>query len=185
MNNKFEEQLNAFTTALVTELPVINESVAMNARALIVDRIINEGKTPRGSLGNYSNHELPAFFFNGKSLNSGGDAAIEKAKKEHRGLSYLEFREANSRPTDHVTTSFSGDTWKDVGVVKQVVDGNKIITTVGAKNTKNRSGKSTDDILSYLGERYGDLLEATKEEENKLATTYDVMIQGLIDKTFS
>lgn len=183
-NSQFEQKLNAFSLALTTQLPVINESVAMNARALIFDRIVNEGKTPNGSLGSYSNHELPAFFFTGKSLNSGGDAAVEKAKKEHRGLSYLDFREANNRPTNHVTTSFSGETWKDVGVIKQVVDGAKITTTVGAKNTKNRSGKTTDDILSYLGDRYGDILETTKEEGEKLAHTYDVMIQELIDKNF-
>ncbi len=73
---------------------------------------------------------------------------------------------------------------KDIGVVKNVVDGNKIVTTVGAKNTKDRDGKSTEDILGYNADRYGDLLTVNTTEEKQLANTYDVKLQELINKHF-
>ena len=186
---EFKAAQQQFNQALLIELPRINESVAKNAYALLRDRIINEGKKGDGSsLGKYSDTELPLFFYKGKSLNAGGDKAIEKAKKERRGLSYEDFREANNRPVDHVTTNFSGQTWKDIGVVKQQVQGGTIITTVGAKNTIARTSGNktidTDTILSGLGDRYGDLLQVSQTEEELLANTYDAELQKLIDKFF-
>jgi hypothetical protein len=184
-NGQFKQKLDAFTKALVIEMPRINESVAMNAYALVKDRVINEGEIGTGkNLGGYSTNELPTFFFKGKSLNQGGEKAVEKAKKEHKGLSYKDWRSANNLETDHVSLSFTGQMWKDIGVTKQVVDGNKIITTVGAKNTKNRDGKTTDDILGFNADRYGDVLTVNKTEETLIARTYDVMLQQLIDKNF-
>jgi hypothetical protein len=182
---QFSNQLKQFSAALVQELPRINESVAMNAFAMVRDRVVNEGKKGDGSsLGTYSDNELPLFFYTGKALNKDGEAAVEKAKKAKKGLSYEDWREANNRPVDRVTISFSGDTWKDTGVVKELIDGNKVNTTIGAKNTKDRGGKSTDDIMSYNQDRYGDYLIASKEEEKKLAVTYDRLLQQLIDKSF-
>ncbi len=183
--SEFNDKLNAFTKALIIEMPRINESVAMNAYGMVKDRVINEGQIGTGKdLGAYSTNELPTFFFKGKSLNQGGEKAITKANKENKGLSYKDWRNANSLETDHISTSFTGQMWKDIGVTKQLVEGNKIITTVGAKNTKNRDGKTTDDILGFNAERYGDLLTVNQTEEKLIAHTYDVMLQQLIDKNF-
>lgn len=185
MPNQFKQKLDAFSKVLVTEMPRINESVAINAYALVKDRVINEGQDGKGKdLGGYSTNELPTFFYNGKSLNSGGEKAIAKAKKEKKGLSYKDFRAANNLQTDHVSLSFTGQMWNDVGVVKQLVEGNKIVTVVGAKNTKNRNGKTTDDLLEYNADRFGDFLTVNIEEEKRLTHTYDVMLQQLIDKNF-
>lgn len=190
MASDFGNKIQKFTSVLIDEMPRINESVALNAYALVRDRIINKGTTGTGKdLGGYSENPLPLFFYKGKSLNSSGEAAIEKAKKEHRGLSYKDFREANKRPTDHVTLNFSGDMWKDIGVVKQVVSGTKIVTVIGAKNTKSRTSGSrsvtTDDIMEGHYDHYGDFLEVNDQEEELLARTYDAKLQELINKTFS
>jgi hypothetical protein len=187
--NQFDDKLNKFRALLAAEVPAINERIALNAYDMASTRVINSGVDGDGNqLGSYSENELPLFFYTGKSLNKAGEAAVEKAKKAGKGLSYKDFREANNRPTDHVTLSFSGDMWKDIGVVKQIVDANKIVTVVGAKNTKTRkSGKktlSTDDILDGNKERYGDFLEVNAEEEKKLLNTYDVYLQQLINKVF-
>ena len=184
--NQFKQKLDSFSKALLIEMPRINESVALNAYAIVKDRVINEGQNGSGkSLGNYSTNELPLFFYSGRSLNQGGEKAIAKAKKEKKGLSYKDWRNANNLETDHVSLSFTGQMWKDIGVVKQIVEGNKIITTVGAKNTKNREGKTTDDLMGYNGDRFGDFLTANKSEEELLAHTYDVKLQELIDKHFN
>lgn len=185
-SDQFKQKLDSFTRALVIEMPRINESVALNAYALVKDRVLNDGQDGTGkNLGGYSTNELPTFFYEGKSLNQGGDRAIAKAKKEKKGLSYKDWRNANNLETDHVSLSFTGQMWKDIGVVKQLVDGNKIITTVGAKNTKNRDGKTTDDLMGFNANRFGDFLTANKSEEQSLANTYDTMLQELIDKHFN
>ena len=186
---EFKNNLEQFHQRLLVELPRINEAIAHNAYALVRDRIINDGKKGDGSsLGGYSKNELPLFFYKGKSLNAGGEKAIEKAKKENKGLSYHDFREANNRPTDHKTFSFSGQTWRDVGVIKQVVENGTITTTVGAKNTVSRTSGNktidTDTILEGLKEQSGDFLTVTKQEEDLLARTYDAELQKLIDKFF-
>lgn len=186
---EFNNRIEQFQRALLIELPRINESIALNAIAQVKDRIINDGKNSKGaSLGTYSKNELPLFFYKGKSLNSGGEEAIAKAKKAGKGLSYNDFREANNRPTDHITTNFSGQMWKDVGVVKQIEDGGKTVTTVAAKNTINRTSGNktidTDTILSGNADRYGDIFEVSTEEEKRLANTYDYELQKLIDIYF-
>ena len=186
---EFKAKQQQFNQALLTELPRINESIAKNAYALIRDRIINEGKKGDGSsLGKYSDTELPLFFYKGKSLNAGGEKAIEKAKKERRGLSYEDFREANNRPTDHKTFNFSGQMWRDIDVIKQQVQGGVIITTVGAKNTIARTSGNktidTDTIMEGLRDQSGDFLAVSQSEEDLLAITYDTELQKLIDKHF-
>lgn len=188
-NESFKERINKFSSLLIDEMPRINEAVALNAYALVRDRIINDGTNGNGvSLGTYSENELPLFFYSGKSLNAGGEAAVAKAKKDGKGLSYKDFREANNRPTNHITLNFSGQMWKDIGVVKQIVSSTKIVTVVGAKNTINRSsGKksiTTDDILDGNRERFGDFLEVNDSEQDELVTTYDTLLQKLIDKSF-
>ncbi|MDQ3048839.1 MAG: hypothetical protein M3R27_14910 [Bacteroidota bacterium] len=187
--DQFKNKLNAFSAALVSELPVVEEKVCMNSFALIKDRIINEGTKASGaSLGSYSENELPLFFYSGKSLNSGGEKALAKAKKEQKGLSYKDFREANNRPTDHKTFSFSGQMWADIGVVKQIQDGVRITTIVGARNTKTRTSGSrsitTDDIMSGLADTHGDFLTLSAAEEKRTEATYDAELQKLIDKYF-
>lgn len=185
--NELGNKIKQFNELLVLEMPRINETVALNAFALVRNRINNTGTLGNGnSMGGYSTTELPAFFFNGKSLNNSGDKFVEKAKKSGEKISYKEFREANNRPTDHVTLNFSGDMWKDIGVVKEYVTGTKIVTVIGAKNTKvrSKSGLTTDTIMEGHNAHYGDFLEVSNDEENKLATTYDALLQDLIDKTF-
>lgn len=197
-SNELGNKIKQFNELLILEMPRINESVAMNAYALVRNRVTNTGVIGSGkSLGSYSDTELPAFFSSGKSLNNAGEKFVEKAKKERTQISYKEFREANNRPTDHISLSFSGEMWKDIGVIKEYVTGTKIVTVVGAKNTKRRSHSglgsdlkmhqkevSTDTIMDGHAERYGDFLEVNLDEETRLAKTYDTMLQDLIDKTF-
>lgn len=202
--NEFTEAVNRLSHLMTTNIPIINEKMALDATAMIKDRIINTGVNSKGSsLGSYSDKEIPLFFKkNGKTiapfsspLNNAGEKFFlsvikeNKARREKgddaRGISYKEWRDANNRPTDHVTLSFSGQTMKDIGVVKQIVSGTKIITTVGPKNTKVRKGGiTTEKITEGLGERYGNFLEPNAEEEQKLATYLENQVQKLINESF-
>lgn len=198
MAGTFKQNIDNFSKALLVEMPRIDANVALDAFALISNRIENSGTNEKGELlGAYSENQLPLFFFNpkdkaqaisdkiGKKSISG--TGSQKKKKEFKGttLSYYDWREGNNLQTKFVNLNFTGDMFRDTGVVKQVIDEKITITTVGGKNTKNRNGNSTDDILGFNAQRYGDFLAASQEEEKLLANTYDVQIQSLIDKYFA
>lgn len=163
----FSKNLQKLSQALLEALPAINEKVAVSAYALMRQRVIEKGTIGEDkSLGKYSEHPLPTFYFAGKALNSKGEKALEKAKKSGEGISYAEWRKENNRPIDHVTLSFSGATLNDIGVIKQIKEGTKIVTIVGPKNTKAHHGdKTTSDIVGYLQEQYGDFIKPNKREE--------------------
>ena len=186
MNSKdFSKSLQDFATKIAEGLPAINEKVALNAYALTKNRIINEGTIGAGkSLGEYSDNDLPAFFFKGKALNSSGEAFYQKKVKAGEGISYKDWREANNRPTDHVTLSFSGTTFNDIGVIKQLQEGVKVVTIVGPKNTKTRAGgQTTSEIVGYLQERYGDFIAPNQEEQEILKATLSSEVSKLIKKS--
>lgn len=182
---EFEILVNSFSETLIKELPQINEKVAQNAYSLMKNRIINDGTIGENkSLGTYSDNELPSFYFKDKSANTSGEAYYLKAKKEGKSISYKKWREANNRPTDHVTLSFTGTTLNDIGVIKSLVEGTKVVTVVGAKNTKIReNGKTTSDIGGYLKDQYGDFLQPNNAEiqilENSLDTHLNILIKNL------
>jgi len=184
-SKEFSKTLKSFSEKITEGLQPINEKVALNAYAMTKNRVINEGTIGDGkSLGGYSTNEMPAFFFKDKALNNSGEAFYEKKKKAGEGISYKEWREANNRPTDHVTLSFSGTTFNDIGVIKQLVDGVKVVTIVGPKNTKTRKGgETTSEIVGYLQERYGDFIKPNKEEEELLKATLSNEVNKLIKKS--
>lgn len=186
-SEEFKSSVNKLSVLLAENLPVINEKMAINAYAMMKDRIINEGTIGDGKqLGEYSDNKLPAFFFKDKAANSSGQQFYLKAKKKGNGISYKEWREANNRPTDHVSLSFTGSTLNDIGVIKQLKDGVKVVTIVGAKNTKTRTnGKTTEQITEYLGDQYGDFLAPNDAEEKILKNFLENEVTKLIKQAFS
>jgi hypothetical protein len=203
--NQFRERVAALLNALPEEIQRINNGLALSAIAEVRRRLIDRGIDGDGkSLGTYSTNPLPTFFFTNKGTGSGADKKLESviaAKKKQakstgekfKGVSYKEFREINNLPTAHVTLSFTGETLGDLGVVSEVIENLKIVTTVGAKNTKSKArynakgqkiGQDTSEqILDYLGEMYGeDLLGLTPAEEKNLGAALDDELQKLFDK---
>ncbi len=188
----FSNMIHQLSENLIQALPVINEKVALNAHALMRNRRLNDGTIGENKpLGEYSDNPLPAWWFIGKSVNKGGDKELiktlkkEKKSGEFEGISYKKWREANNRPTDHVTGNFTGTTDADTGVTKTITNGTSVETVVGAKNTKTRAnGKTTSQILSYLGDMYGDYLQPNKAEEQILNKSLNAEVDKIIKKSF-
>lgn len=192
-----KDKTDKFVALLMKEVPRINEGLALNAYALIKDRIQNEGLTGES----YSTNEIPLFFrkggktiapFSNAKNKAGENFFLKKVKtnaklpkNEQEGISYKEWREANNLQSNHVDLKFTGETWKDIGVVKTIVSHDKITTTVGAKNTKVRKyGTTTSEVLEGLGDRYGNFLQPTKEQEEMLTKALEQKITNLINKSF-
>ena len=182
----FKKAVENLGALMQQNLPVINEKMALNAYALMRDRIQNEGTIGENkSLGDYSDNPLPAFFFKDKALNASGTAAYNKAKKSGKGISYKEWRKANNRHSDKVTLTFSGTTFKDIGVVRQTNDKTRVTTTIGPKNTKTRKdGKTTEQVSDFLVDRYGDILSPNQEEKVKLEKFLNTEVNQIIKQAF-
>ncbi len=208
-STNFNNAVQKLNILLTEAMPEINERVALNGAAMVKDRIVNTGVNASGqSLGRYSDNPLPAFFFKDKWLNAGGKRLFDlKTKKQDReknkqagkkvgknkrlddlekGISYKDWREANNRPTDHVTLSFTGDTMRDIGVQKKIVAGVRIVTTIGPRNTKQRSGGDTTEKIvdDYLGPKYGNFLAPNDPEIEKLKEFLQNQVIKIIHESF-
>lgn len=192
--------------AMLNDLPEgvqrINDGLALSAIPLIVNRLVDLGVDGKGKkLGNYSTNPLPTFFYLHKGTGSGADAKLDALVKKRRkeegeafkGISYKEFREINNRPTNFITLSFTGETLGDLGVTNNVVNGLVVVTTVAAQNKVskakydakgNNAGQiTTEQILDYLGERFGEnILALSEEEEEQMANAYDIELQKFINQ---
>lgn len=199
--NEFDSKLKRFMADLPRNVQRINKSLALSTIPIIKKRLIERGETGEGkSLGKYSEKKLNPAQLLPQALGVQAERRIEshikqQAKKgEPIGISYKKFRELNNRPTDHVTLSFSGETLGDISIVDEEISESEVITTVGSRNSKtkevhNKKGKKTGtvgtgDVLDFLGERYGDILSLTPEEEREIEEAFDDEIQSLLDEYF-
>lgn len=200
--NQYRVKLAALLNNLPAEISAANQGIAQSTIQLIRGRLINDGIDGEGKpLGKYSTTPLPTFFFKGVASGSGADKKLEalikrKQKsdgKAYKGISYEEFRALNNLPTDHVTLSFTGETLADIGVVDTRTEGQIIHTTIGALGQKSKAKynakgekvgqNSTEKILDYLCEKYGEnILAANEDEQRILAEAFDSDLQTIIDR---
>jgi hypothetical protein len=101
--------------------------------AQIANRVIDKGEnSDGGKFSDYSQKEVPAFFFYGKSRNAGGEAKVKAKAKKKEGVSYSEFRGFNGLGQVK-NFSFTNAMWRGFGV-KQVEQSAGIYTlTLGGK----------------------------------------------------
>jgi len=99
------------------ELPARLEAVGLDISAQIQQRIVQTGKNAEGATFTpYSDTPVPAFFYKGKSRNSGGEAAVTALAKEGEYLSSKNFRALNGLNTSPKNFEFNGEMWRGVVV---------------------------------------------------------------------
>lgn len=130
----------------------------------VADRVINTGKGADGQLFSaYSTVKVPAFWYQGRSLNASGEAKVRAAAKRGQGVSYKDFREFNNRPGSPKNFSFSNEMWRGFGVKSVVFNGSAYILTIGGK-TKD----SSDKIGWMSGHEGRSIISASKQELERL-----------------
>lgn len=180
---QFNNSVNTLLSNLSNDLPIINARITRSGLSLIHNRILNDGIDG----ASYSTNPLPAYFFTGKSISAGGDARVKAKNKANKGkgISYVDFRDANNLQTNHVDLRLSGDMWRDADVTDNTQFGLKNTTIAEFKGSiKYQNGKTTAEIADYNASRYGDFLTPTKQEENILDEALDDELQQLIDTYF-
>lgn len=193
---EFNQKVSTLLNNARVNFPLVNARLSQSALSLVKDRVINLGINAQGvKYPNYSTNKLPSFFFFGKGLSKGADDKMNaelkrqrKAKIPNPGISYEQWRDINGLQTNHVDLKFSGDTWRDIAVIETKNSDLISITTVASKGSINKkSGKgtiNTADLTEILGERYGNFLELSDEEEKTIGEAFEAELQELIDNTF-
>ncbi len=190
------KKIDGYLADFDQEMAKISEELAINAKSLIIHRIQTEGLPGR----QYSKHKLPEFFFEGRELNGGGKALLEKhskkaARDEQRaagekvrknkaldeledGISYEEWRRANGLQTNFIDLTFSGRSFQNVGVIATEKRGDIYITIVGAFNEETRQK------LRYNAIRFGDFFVVNEQEQKMLNELYRTRLNNYTENYF-
>lgn len=182
--DEFVNRVELMRETVIQRMPEINQMMASEILGVVRRRVTTDGKNSVGqSFGTYSDNELPLFFYENKGLSNKGDAALVRAEEEDRGLSYEEWRIANGLQVKFKDFQFSGDTWRDMGVVSSENESGTVVTTVGPENKVSRKdGMTTSQLAGYLGDSNGNFLLPSESEEADLGISYEEQIFSLFQE---
>jgi hypothetical protein len=195
--------IDGFLNTLETEMPKLSDEVALDALALIKNRIIDQGKGIEGAA--YSTKPMLAtkeqFIVKSRFKQSTEEVVLKRDGKKNkkgqlvkRGVwlkfpkakkavavmkidgGYREFREIQGRPGDHVNLSYSGKMWQGTTIVARARNGYTWVTIIGGGN------QEAQDKLSWMTDKYGKFLSVTDEEEKNLSLVFDNRIKAISDK---
>lgn len=126
----------------------------------VANRVINKGETATGGkFSAYSQRKVPAFWYFGRSVNSGGESRIRAAAKKRIGVSYADFRRFNSRQAEFKNFSFTNQMWRGFGVLSVRFDGRAYEVTIGGKTKLSK-----DRIAWMSGQEKRSIIEPSKKE---------------------
>jgi hypothetical protein len=147
---QFLQQSRNFVRDIEEKLPNAVTAAAIEAASEIDRRITESGQNSSGAqLGDYTD-------------------GVYKQKRQKRGLT-----------TAYVNLQFTGDMWRDVGVIDTKTQGNITTATIGARF------KDADDKLFFNSVRYNDgILELNQQEAANAAEVIDDAMQEIINANF-
>lgn len=161
------------------EIPALLLEQEITAKSLVQDRIQETGQNAQGSkLGDYSDTKVPAFFFIGKGTKA-TDAKLKVLADEGKKLSYEEFRKLDGKQGGYVDLTFSGQMWRETGLVRKEVSKKQAVIVIG--QTSERSEK----IAGYNEQRYGNFLQLNEEEISIIAEDMSAGVEDIINKNLS
>jgi hypothetical protein len=156
-----------------------DESILIAAEVIkqVRTRVQNEKVDADGSpFGQYSQALLPQWYFYGKSRTKTAEADLRAGDWF---VSYAEFRELNNLDSGDISFTFTGDMWKDTGVVQVQNEDDVTIVTIGGQNERAKN------ILEWQEPRYGNIIEANEEEINFAIEAHQERISGTINRFLS
>jgi len=152
--------------------------IANDLAALMRNRVQNDKVDETGaSYGQYSQAVVPKYYYYGKSLNQAGE---EQVNNGDYFLSYETFREYNGQPTDAKNYTFSGEMWRDTGVV--LVENSNTRTDVVIGGQTSRAA----ELLEYNSTRDNiNLLAPSEQEINFVTEAHTERIINAINEVFN
>jgi hypothetical protein len=173
---EFKQRLQALAEIARAKLPDIATTLTITAKALAERRIKEQGFNAQ-----YSDTQIPAWFFDGKELNGQGTKFLEqhgvfakgkgpgkKGKKkdkapltkEERLANWKEFRQAQGLPIGFVDLTYSGKMFAAMGPLTVQINNNIYSAPLGAGN------KQAQSEMNYNFIRYGDFIGIALQPED-------------------
>ena len=149
---------------------LIADEVMKQVRTRVLDKKVDADGS---AFGQYSQALLPQWFFYGKSI---VDGAEDELRAGPWFVSYAKFRELNNRDSGDINFYFTGDLWRNTGVVQVQNDADVTTVTIGGQDARSQ------DILAWQEPRYGNIIEASEEEREFAQEAHRERIFGTINR---
>ena len=164
---------------IISALQSEGATAGADAAALIENRIVSKGERNDGQkFSPYSTKPVAAFRYYGRSRNAAGEAAVKRAAKEKRGVSYSDFRRLNGLNTNVKNFQFTGEMFQGFGVKSvQVVSFGVVEVVIGGKNS--RSNLLLD---AHSKRENSELTEPSKTEIDQITKAIQERIKRIVNK---
>lgn len=133
---ELSDRIDRALARIDTELQAQGQKAGLDLVALVTNRVIQRGETADGGrFSNYSETQVPAFFYFGRSRNQSGEQTVRKAAKDRKPLSYSEFRRANSLEVGFKNFEFTGAMFRGFGVQGVETSPDGVTVVIGGTNS--------------------------------------------------
>ena len=158
----FAAKLRNLATTINATREAESIQIASELRALVRNRVQNDKTDANGtSFGGYSQKVVPQYYYYGRSLSEGAE---DKVKEGEWLLSYEDFREDNNLQVEAKDFTFSGDMWRNTGVIDVRNTDASTAVTYGGQTTR------AAELIGYHSEREGLSIIAASEQETQFVT---------------
>lgn len=175
-----EKQLTQLTSNFDTEAAEALLSIAMNGVVYVRERVQEKGlKSDNTAFKGYSTVPLPLNWFEKQATPNQMSRIRANKKYKKDGLSYLDFRRETGKQVAHKDLTFSGDMWRETGIVQQNQANGKLEIVVG--------GLTQDAKLKHewMTNQQGQYLLPTDQELNLQKNDLKEEIDAIVKKYLS
>lgn len=168
-------QIDALKARILAELPTQAKTAGADLAALIKNRVVQTGKNAEGqSFSPYSEKEVPAYLYYGKSRSSQAEQRVRAKAKKREGVSYREFRNLNNLNTDIKNFEFTGEMWRGVEVQETKQGQVSVVVIAGGS-------QAVKDKLRYATEAERiNILKPSKQELSIVQESLGAWMTGII-----
>lgn len=152
-HEQLEKQMTSLLTNFNTEAAKALLSVAMNGVVYTRERVQEKGvKTDGSSFKGYSVNPLPLYFHEKQATPAQMTRLKQNKKYKKDGLSYLDFRRETGKQVGYKDLTFSGDMWRQTGIVQETNQSGKLEILVGGltEEAKQKHEWMTTQQGAYL-----------------------------------
>ena len=98
------------------------------------------------------------------------------AGREGKRISYKEFRELDGKQAKFVDVTFTGQNWRQQGLVKQQISKDRAAIVIGPTT------KRAEEVSENLDKKYGNWLALSEEELQEIADNMAEAVEEVINK---
>lgn len=133
--SELQDKIARIERRLDSEIEAQGAKAGADLVALVTNRVVQTGKASDGSnFTPYSDTDVPAYLFYGKSRSGGAEARVRAKGKKKEKISYRDFRELNNLNTAPKNFEFTGAMWRGFSVLNVQRSASGVTVVIGGRN---------------------------------------------------